>query len=371
LFDAARHLNAAAELLSSPAERRDAAALDLEAGRRAQRAGAYPLALATFEAGQRLLEPDGWTEAYPLALALSAGAAEAAYAGGEWAALDRHVEATRRRARTVLDQILVSGFEIDGWIARRDYGRAVSTALAALALLGVDLPRAPGAAEVAASVERAGNALRSVGPDGIFALPAIGDSLLAAAMQIETHIASAAYFATPLLFPILAAELVATSVEHGLCPATPYAISIYGVVLNTLGRHAEAHVWGQVALRLLERWPDRRLEARTRHVVHDLVCVWTVPLSSTLDALHAVIDTAKEIGDLEYSGYAAHAWVHNAFYAARPSGRCSPRRRRSCILSCKHFVYYRFADPCKAIVKLYRKFAVSLMRAGRDENIYT
>ena len=31
------------------------------------------------------------------------------------------------------------------------------------------------------------------------------------------------------------------------------------------------------------------------------------------------------------------------------------------ILSCKHFVYYRFANPCKAVVKLYRKFAVSLM----------
>jgi hypothetical protein len=32
-----------------------------------------------------------------------------------------------------------------------------------------------------------------------------------------------------------------------------------------------------------------------------------------------------------------------------------------CRLRCKLFVSYRFFDPSKAFVKLYRKFAVSLM----------
>jgi hypothetical protein len=86
-------------------------------------------------------------------------------------------------------------------------------------------------------------------------------------------------------------------------------------VLNTLGMLREAHAWGLVALALLDRAPDRSHEARTRHVVNDLVCVFTVPLASTLDSLRAVVDIGRENGDLEYAAYAAHAWVHNAFYA--------------------------------------------------------
>jgi hypothetical protein len=160
-------------------------------------------------------------------------------------------------------------------------------------------------------------ALAKVGPAGLMALGPVTDPAVAAAMRIQTRISSAAYFARPMLFPVLACRLVSTSVEHGLSPATPYALSVYGVVLNSLGRLPEAHGWGQVALALLPRFEDQSLAARTQHVVHDLVGTWTVPLASTLADLRNVVTVGKETGDLEYAAYAAHAYVHNAFYAGR------------------------------------------------------
>jgi hypothetical protein len=120
-----------------------------------------------------------------------------------------------------------------------------------------------------------------------------------------------------MLFPVLACRQVVSSVRHGLSPATPYALSVYGIVLNTLGKHHDAHAWGRVALGLIDRFDDRSLEARTRHVVHDLVCTWTVPLASTLDDLRTVVAIGQSTGDLEYAAYAAHAYVHNSFYAGR------------------------------------------------------
>ena len=51
--------------------------------------------------------------------------------------------------------------------------------------------------------------------------------------------------------------------------------------------------------------------------MHDLACVWTVPLAGTLRDLRAVVAIGKDTGDLEYAAYAAHAYVHNALYASR------------------------------------------------------
>lgn len=316
LFDAVRHLNSVHERLADPARQR-VARLDLLAGSRARAAAAFPLAFACFRAGTRLLGEGAWDTDYALALALHGSAAESAYLSASWGELDEHVAQVKARGRTVLDQLVAWEAQIDGHIARNEYASAVDTALEALRLLGVELPAHPGQAEVGSELKKAMDALASVTPETLLAMPMADDPMVAAAMRIQTRIGSATYFARPMLFPLLACRQVVSSVEHGLSAATPYALSVYGIVLNTLGLLHEAHAWGRVALSLIERIDDRSLEARTRHVVHDLVCTWTVPLASTLDDLRAVVEIGKLTGDLEYAAYAAHAYVHNAFYACR------------------------------------------------------
>lgn len=319
LFDAVRHLIGVADQLA-PAERVPVARLCLAAGLRARRAAAFPLAFECYRAATRLLEPAAWETDYALALAIFGGAAEAAYLSASWTELPALVAVVKSRGRTILDQLVAWEVQIDAHIARNQYAAAVSIALEALRLLHVELPDEPGEAEVGKELSAAMTALAGVGPEGFVALPLATDPEVLAAMRIESRISSAAYFAKPMLLPVLACRLITTSVERGLSPATPHALSVYGIVLNSIGMLREAHAWGTVALSLLERFDDKSHETRTRHIVHDLVCVWTVPLSSTLDELRKVVDTGKAHGDLEYAAYAAHAYVHNAFYAARPLG---------------------------------------------------
>jgi predicted ATPase len=321
LFEAATHLDAAGDRLVSREERLEAARLDLAAGRTAREGAAFALALQYFEAGIALLGDEIWDHEYDLALGLYVGAAEAAYLRSEWALVGARVETVKRNARSVLDAVPAWEAEIDAFIARNAYAASVECALDGLSRLGVQLPRDPGMAEVRAAVERASNALARVGVSGLEELGSLDDRAALAVMRIETRVSSAAYFAAPLLFPILACDLIVASVQRGLSPATPYALAVYGIVLNTVGAHEEAHRWGQVALPLIERWSDRRLEARTRHIVHDLVCVWVVPLASTLADLRDVVRIGRENGDIEYAAYAAHAYVHNALYAGVPLDR--------------------------------------------------
>ncbi len=318
VFDAVRHLGAAAARLTDPRERLATARLHLKAGRAARKSAAFPLAFACFEGGIALLAADAWSAEYDLALALHTGAAETAYLSAEWTALDARVADVKAHGRTPMDQLVAWEVQIDALAGRHEYIAAVDTGMQVLELLGVSLPRDPDEAAIGEAFQRALASLTSVGPEGLAAMPDVDDPQVAAAMRVQIRVSPAAYFGKPMLLPIIAANLVSTSVARGLSTATPYALALFGIVLNTVGMFPVAHTWGQLAVRLIDRWEDRSLEAATRHVVFNLVCSWMVPLSTILEPLRDVFDIGRRTGDLEYASYAAHGYVHNAMYAGRP-----------------------------------------------------
>jgi predicted ATPase len=317
VFDAVRHLGAAQRILDDEWRIR-AAHLSLEAGVRARASSAFSLALESFQRGIALLGGSGWVDNYELELSLHDGAAEAAYLSSSWSTVAELVIAIKDEARSATDKLGAWEAEIDGHIARNQYDEAVDAGREALSEMGVDLPAQPGLEEIGAEFQAAFGELAPMGPEAFVQLALATDPLHVAAMRVLSRITSAAYFSRPNLLPVIACRMVRASIQDGLAPATPYALSIFGIVLNTLGMHVEAHTWGQVALSLMDRFEDRSLDVRTGHVVHDLVCNWTVPLQGTLPDVLAVYELGKATGDVEYGAYAAHAYVHNAIYAAHP-----------------------------------------------------
>lgn len=318
IFDATRHLEAGAPALRDPDERLRAAELHRRAGKAARRAAAFPLAFARFEAGIALLPSDAWRSHYDLALDLHAGAAQAAYLSSEWAALDERVADVKSHGRTTMDQLPAWEAQIDALVGRHEYLAAVDVGMQALELLEVHLPRDPQQEDIVAVAVSTLTALQRIGAEGLEALPDVDDPVVAAAIRIQVRVSPAAYFGKPTLLPVIAANLVNTSIERGLSVGTPYALALFGIVLNTMGQYPVAHEFGQLAIRLIDRWDDRSLEAATRHVVLNLVCPWMVPLKSILEPLREVFDIGRRLGDLEYASYAAHGYTHNAMYVGRP-----------------------------------------------------
>lgn len=321
LFDAVRHFAAAESLVSDADERRAAARLHAEAGEVAREAAAYPLAFSCFEGGIRLLGDNAWEDHYDLSLRLHTGAVEAAYLSGERATLEERSAQVKAHAGSVMDQLIAWETEIDACAGRQEYEAALTAGISVLRMLGVELPRNPAPSDVQAMVEPTLARLTELGTDGLSALSELDDLRIAAVTRIQVRLSPVAYFGRPLLLPIIACNLIDTSIERGLSTATPYALALFGIVLNTLEQFEISHEWGMLALQLLERWPrDRRLEAATRHILYNLVCNWMVPLSSMLDPLRKVFDIGRQTGDYEYAGFAAHGYVHNSIYAGRPLG---------------------------------------------------
>jgi predicted ATPase/signal transduction histidine kinase len=314
LFDVVNHLNEAVELLPDAKARSELAARDLEASRLARRAAAFGSALQYAEAGIRALADDAWEADRELATALFLEAAESAFASARFERMDELLDAVREHAATPLDRVRCSRIDIDARIARHDLLGAIETARTALSLLDLHVSAEPTGEEVGAAVGQAMAALGTRTAADIARLDDAADPTVLAAMDILVRTATPAYYAVPMLLPIVACKLVALSVEHGLSPGTPFALAVYGIVLNTLGQHQRAHELGELALELLDRWKDRHLEARTRHVVNNLVCVWVTPFHDRIGELREVSRIGRETGDLEYAAIAAHSYVHNAWY---------------------------------------------------------
>ncbi|MBI2378511.1 MAG: AAA family ATPase [Deltaproteobacteria bacterium] len=320
IFDAVRHLGAAAFLVTDPAERSSAALLHLQAGCVARKAAAFPLAFQCFEAGITFLAPEAFETEYECWLGLHVGAAEAAYLSSEWATMERRIAEVKAKARTLLDQLTVFEVQIDACAGRHRYPEAIQAGLQALELFGVHLPATPTEAEVSAAFQEALAGLNQITPEGLAALPDAQDPEVVAAMRIQVRLSPAAYFARPMLLPLIACNLISTSIERGLSPATPNALALFGIILNAAELFPISHVWGELAIRLIDRWEDRSLEAATRHVVFNLVCTWMRPLSTVLASSLEVFDIGRRTGDLEYGSYAAHTYVYLALYCGRPLG---------------------------------------------------
>lgn len=134
-------------------------------------------------------------------------------------------------------------------------------------------------------------------------------------MRVTTAIMSSVYLARPDLFPLLPCHLVSTTLRHGVTRQSPYGFAVFAIVLNVIGQIDVGHATGETALRLLDRWDDRAVRARTEHVVYNQIKAYTEPIRPTLDAQLRVFRLAMDTGDLEYAAWALQAICCNAFYA--------------------------------------------------------
>lgn len=318
LFDAARHYAEAASLLTDADERARVLGLHLAAGRSARSAGTFPLALTCFENGLALLPPDAWDHDRENALALHVGAAEAAYLTANWESMDRYIADVKRHARTAVEELPVWAVQIDALSGRHAYAAAIDAGLEVLEKLGMPLPREPDAATVAEAFGRALEGLRRLGPEGLAAMPDATDAEALGAMRLVVRLCPVAFFVNQPLLARMACEIVSASITHGLCAATPNALALFGLIMNTAGLYRESHAWGELAIRLIDRWDDRSLEAATGHVVYNFVCPWIPSLRTITPKSRAIFEIGFRSGDFEYGAYSGQTWTYMELATGAP-----------------------------------------------------
>jgi len=313
LFELVDHLNRGE--ITDAGERDALADLNAEAGLRALKSAAYSPAHRFLSQGVALTDASSWARRHEATLALTLAAAEAAYLSGEDDDMRRFVAAVEANASDELERVRARSIEVYALIARNELVAAVMKALDVLDSLGVSFPREPGPADIEGRLVATLGLIGEREIASLVDLPALEEPRAEAARRLIVGISAAAYLAVPALLPLLAFELVGSTVTDGISRESPYGFAVFALVLSAAQLLEPGYQHGELALTLLERWDDRSLRVRPTHVVNGHVRYWTVPLRDTLAPELATHEDGVDTGDLEYGFWAGHVHCCNSFYA--------------------------------------------------------
>lgn len=319
-FDIVEQLNHGRSLITDPAERREVAALNLVAGRRAKSATAHERARELFEAGLDLLGDACWTLDAPLALELGLEHAECLSLGGRFedalAALNGllpHAATPVARARVL--RLCSLQHESLG-----RYAQALERMREGLAGLGVRFAddEAGQQGELEAAIETI-EVLRGGRPiDALVELPMMQDDALRLVASMLTDIWSAAYIhGDTTLARLLSATLVRLSLAHGNVEESAYGYVTHAITVGAVrGDAAQAHAWGRLALAVNDRFADTRRRAKVYQQFHAHVHFWCAPFAEGVAYAREACRAGLDGGDFLYAAYAAGTELWAAYLAA-------------------------------------------------------
>ncbi|MBD1805966.1 AAA family ATPase [Microcoleus sp. FACHB-SPT15] len=312
IFDIVNQLNFGIELIAVDSERNQLAQLNLLAGKKAKASAAYESAWNYLKVGINCLSTDSWQSQYDLTLALYVEAVEVAILRGSFEEMDRFASVVLQQAKTLLDKVKIYEIKIQGYTAHNQPLDAVKTALSVLTMLGIRFPKKSNKLDIISELVRTKVRLAGKRIEDLIDLSEMSDPYKLAAMRILSGVASAAYFAASELFPLIVLKQVNLSIKYGNTPVSSYAYATYGLILSgeVVGDVESGYQFGQLALRLLDKFNAKELKARTLFIVNYFIRHWKEHLRESLSPLLDAYLIGLETGDLEYATYSAGAYCY-------------------------------------------------------------
>jgi predicted ATPase len=312
IFDIVNQLNFGIELIAVDSERNQLAQLNLLAGKKAKASAAYESAWNYLKVGINCLSADSWQSQYDLTLALYVEAVEVAILSGSFEEMERLASVVLQQGKTLLDKVKVYEVKIQGYTAHNKPLDAVKTALSVLTMLGIRFPKKPNKLDIISELVRTKVRLAGKRIEDLIDLSEMSDPYKLAAMRILSGVASAAYFAASELFPLIVLKQVNLSIKYGNTPVSSYAYATYGLILSgeVVGDVESGYQFGQLALRLLDKFNAKELKARTLFIVNYFIRHWKEHLRESLSPLLDAYLIGLETGDLEYATYSAGAYCY-------------------------------------------------------------
>ncbi|MEH2045848.1 ATP-binding sensor histidine kinase [Nostoc sp.] len=314
LFEIVNQLNIALILIIDPIQREKLVKLNLKAGRKAQLATAYTLAVEYLTIGLELLPHESWYSQYELTLLLYQSITEVLCLSGNFERMESYATVVIQQAKTLLEQIPIYNVKIQAYMAQAQHKNALQIALTVLQSIGVELPQQVNQTDIECELEQTKRFLADKPAIDLLELPKMTDENILAAMQILSSIMSAAYQANPALFRIIIFKQVQLSILYGNAPESTYAYASYGLILcGVLGEIDTGYEFGEMALVLVDRLNAFKLKSKTLFAVNCFIRHWKSPVKDTLNPLLQAYTSGLETGDIEYAVMSAYVFGRYAY----------------------------------------------------------
>jgi predicted ATPase/signal transduction histidine kinase len=314
IFDLVNQLNRGINLVTHPQDRQQLAELNLIAGRRAKNSTAYTAAVQYYQLVRELLPQNSWQESYDFTLTVYTEATEIAYLNTDFEQMEALAERVLQHSKTVLDSVGIYETKIQACIAKNELRLGLDIALSILKQLDIDLPAYPQPEHIGQALAETNDALAGRVPAELIDLPSMNDAGIQATIRILSSTFGAAYNGCPEMLPLTICKQVNLSIQYGNTALSAFAYASYGLILCAfVGDVETSYQFGKLALKLMEKFHAKELQAKIEAVFNNCIRHWRDPLQKTLKSLLRGYQGGLETGDLEWAvwcifGYSFHSY---------------------------------------------------------------
>ncbi|OUD12255.1 ATP-binding protein [Thioflexithrix psekupsensis] len=322
LFDIVRHLNQGIQQMHSDVDLYDLARLNLAVAKKSRTTGAYQTALIYLNTGLNILPADAWEKQYHLTMSLHTQAMEMEYANGHVERADKLFSIVLENAESLLDQARIYEIRILFFIAQNQLQKSLDMGLQVLHMLNMPVPRED--SDLSGLFSELQPLLGERQIEELIDLPSMRDEHKLSALRILVSIALPSYFVAPKLYPILEFMQVRLCIQNGNSPMAASAYASYGLVLcGTLNDLDAGYRYGQLALKVLEKYPSKEYHARVLTLVNAFSRHWKDSAKESAAALLQTSEWSLNNGNIEYACYSGMYCAINTFLSTESLARAN------------------------------------------------
>ena len=303
LFFMADQFNLATHLITDAEEKAALAEMNYDCGVKAKIAAAYAPALKYFTSGIRLLDPSCWDKQYDFSVSLYSNAAESAFLAGDYESMETCCRTVINSARSIYDTASVYDTRIHAFTSQGNFNQGIQTALDVLQRLGCRIPKKPGKLRLLPLLLRLKSSFSEKKIKSLLDLPEVKDRHLLTVFQMLSHVVRLSFITSPELFAYTTLKSAQLSLRYGHCKANcSNYVGMAIIFITGLGDLGTGYELGKLALKLVDRYGARSLQARTLTTYNLMVAHWKEDLKSIIPEYAKSYCLGMETGDPEYAG---------------------------------------------------------------------
>lgn len=282
-----------------------ASALVIASGR-AMAAASRTQALAYLMVANRILGVDRWADSYAMARRVAILRCECLLAIADLQGAASEIDEMFEHMATAIDQAEAHRLKAALLTVGSRYREATKTALAGLALLGVELPFQPTPAQVSAAYVTVKDGLAGRPITHLIDLPRMADPQIEATMGLLTALEATMFYPSKGLMLLHFAKMVELTLQYGVTGASVQGLAWLGVsIAHEYDAPEEGLAYAQVALALVERHGFDRYRTATL-VALDQVSVWSQSLSHALAYARGAKAAGNQSAELRWLCYSCN-----------------------------------------------------------------
>lgn len=261
-------------------QKQNIAMLCLQAGQIAAKSSAFRSATVYLNFGLDLLMEDPWRKQYALTLALHNASAEMEMTLGNFDRAEELVQAVFDNVHNFKDKIQAySTFIYLQGVTDRQQD-AIDTGIDVLKNLGETFPTRMCTHKLLQEMRSIRRMLGGKSDAQLLRLPVMEDEDKLAAMQILNMIMLNSMLARPKFSPFIQLKAMKITLRHGLSALSSVAFSGYGMLCTSIGEYDQAFRFGELSLKLLDRFKIKEYLPRVYAAVYGTLLrlsIFTIP----------------------------------------------------------------------------------------------